>query len=189
MIFIVCSACTSLKHGTQIEPSPEIPESYNHVSEEGEISENFSTILGNDELDRLIQLACKQNINLKTMKARIAQADARFKKERASLFPDLNLSLGGKKNEMRSQKTRDSSANYISSHSWDSSLSSNYTLDVFGKNKADRMVAEAGLQAAQADLEATLNKLKSQIAGTWIEIIGVRNQKKLLRPEVLLLLM
>lgn len=182
--FILCTACAALKPEIQLELPLELPETYKHISEENAISEDFSKILGNDELNRLIRLACKQNINLKTMKARIAQANARLNKERASLFPDLNFSLGGKKNEMRSQKSRDSSATNISSHSWDSSFSSNYTFDVFGKNKANRMVAKSGVQAAQADFESTLNELKSQIAETWIEIIGVRNQKKLLEKQI-----
>jgi outer membrane protein, multidrug efflux system len=187
---VLCSACTPLKKSeTRVELPLELPESYKHLTVKSEAIEDSPELLGSklfdsDELKELTQTALSHNLNLNAIKARIAQANARLKKANASLFPDLNFSLSGQKKRSRSQTASDSKAIDTNTHSWDTSLSSAYTLDIFGKNKAGRMAAETGLQATQADFESARSELRSQIAETWVEIIGVRSQKKLLEKQI-----
>lgn len=168
-----------------ITPLPiTIPESFSIDTGGSEAIENWWESFGSDELNILIKDAVDQNFDLKILKAKISQAKARVAKEEAAFFPDLGFSFGGRRSGVQTKKTRSSSSSFDGSHSWDGSLGSSYTVDVWGEIKADTQVQVLNLKAVEQNLRESTLDLTADIAGTWIDIVAARSKKTILDNQI-----
>ena len=137
-----------------------------------------------DELNLLINTAQTDNFDLKTLKAKIAQAKARVAKEEASFFPDLKASFGGQKIGVQTKENSKVNSTYRGSHSLDGALSGSYTIDVWGEATAGKNVQEMSLLAANQDFYAYTHELRALIAETWIDLIALRSEKNILDNQI-----
>jgi NodT family efflux transporter outer membrane factor (OMF) lipoprotein len=140
------------------------------------------------QLNEIIELALKESPTLFRALARVDQAEAEARKERAALFPRLDFdysqewSYFSKNGFVRSFYPLPPGSPPISAttNQVDLTLNFNYEIDFFGKN---RNLYQAALNKARAEraegLQATL-MLTTLIAQTYIEL-----QTKLLQKEVL----
>ena len=138
---------------------------------------------GVDELSQLIQTGLGANYDLKVLKAKADQALANVKREKSNLGPSLDYSLGGEKNYSQS-KTRDQSRSSDSDHSYSASLVAGYTLDLWGKNRAEVNAGELEYLAARQDLEDGALTLSTDIADTWVDILSVRTRMQVLTRQI-----
>lgn len=182
--FLFCSGCRTLDPEPSAVHSISMPNVYSMPAGDHETIENFWHILDSDELNSLIKDALDQNYDLNALKTRIVQAQARVKKEEASFFPDLGFSLGGQKKGIQSKKKTGSDTTFTGSHSFDSSLSSSYAVDVFGEARADKKAEESSLLSAEEELRNAAHELTAQIAGTWIDIIATRTKKNIVDNQI-----
>ncbi len=136
------------------------------------------------ELDRLIEKGFSGNHNLKILKSRIKQAKASLKKEASGLRPRVDYSLGADKSRTRTQNSLSQGGNYFGDHSWDASLSGSYTVDVWGETSAGIRAQTLGLEASVEDLNDAALGLAADIAQTWVDIISVRNQRRILGNQI-----
>ncbi|MCF8077510.1 MAG: efflux transporter outer membrane subunit [Desulfotignum sp.] len=146
--------------------------------------EKWWTAFGSEELNTLIETALENNFDIQTLQARVLQAKAAVDKETAGFFPTLDFSLGGSKQGTQTKSTASASSNYDGDHSFDTSLTSSYTLDVWGKLKADSKAVFLEYQASLEDLRSRSLNLSSDIAETWIDIISTREKILLLKKQV-----
>ena len=182
MVFF--SGCKSFEPEPQISLSLTIPEKFSIEAGQSEPTENWWLFWGSDELNVLITDAVDNNFDIKILKTKIAQAKAGIAKENASFFPDLGFSLGGQKRGVQVKKTHSSSSSYVGSHSWDGSLSTSYTADVWGEATAGKKAQVLSLNAAIKDLRVSIHELAANIAETWIDIIAARNKKIILDHQI-----
>ena len=184
MALLLFSGCRALAP----EPEPlldvTIPERFSVETGNSEISQTWWESFGSEELNGLIVEALDQNFDLKTLKAKIAQEEAKVEKEDAALMPDLGFSFGGQKRGVQVKKNHSSSSVYDGSHSWDGSLTGSYTVDAWGEISADRQAQSFNLEAAQQNLRASTHELTADIAGAWIDIIAVRNKRQILDNQI-----
>lgn len=190
IFFIIVAAALSLQSCKSFEPQKEpypaleIPQTYSVELENRPVESETPFSEKNQELTNLIDNCLKNNLDQKILKARLEKAQAVLKKQSASFFPSLAFSFGGKKQESRSQKTYSGSAVYSSSHSWDSSLSSSYAADIWGRNSSAVKADQSNYQAASFDIEESRNELAASIAQIWIDVIASRNKITILNNQL-----
>jgi NodT family efflux transporter outer membrane factor (OMF) lipoprotein len=189
-VFLILAAGMVMFFGCKtLEPLPElplpltIPEHFSRIQTGQEPVESWWRSFGSDELNDLIQDALDNSFDLKALKSKIAQARAGVSKEEAALLPDLGFSLGGQARNTRTKKSGTPSTDE-GSHSWNSSLSSSYTPDVWGEADAQIQSASLGLRAAEMDLRASTLEVAARVAGTWIDIIAARERQAILARQI-----
>ncbi|WDP91452.1 MAG: efflux transporter outer membrane subunit [Desulfobacter sp.] len=166
----------------------QMPDAYANqiiAGEEGRLTaiRDWWTALGSDELNGMVKQGLADNYDLKIKQARIDQAAASLKKEKAALAPGLDFSLGGSRKHTRT-KTRGSSAVEDGSHSWDGRLSAAYTPDIWGEAGAAVQAADLALEAARQDYNAAALDLTADIAETWANIISVGRRLEILHSQI-----
>ena len=112
-------------------------------------------------LDTYIANAISGSYDLKILMGRINAAGALIDQSEASLFPSLNLDVGG--------RFEDSAASG-SSESYRAAGQLNWELDLWGKNRRRIDAAEAEQKALKADYRAGYLKLVSDIAVAYFNI-------------------
>jgi len=181
---IIFSGCKTLEPEVDITPPLAIPQKFSIDAGINDNVDSLHLLDGWEELNSLVNDALINNFDLKILKAKIEQAKAMVAKEDASFFPDLGFSIGGQKKGTQVKRSHRQSSKYSGSHSWDGSLSSSYTADVWGEAEADKQVQEFNLKAAAWDLEASTLELTTFIAQIWIDIIAVKKKRQIVNSQI-----
>lgn len=137
-----------------------------------------------DELSELIRTGLGANHDLKVLKARADQALADVRREKATLGPTLDYSLGGEQNYSHSKTRNPSNSSSNHHHSYSAFLDAGYTLDLWGKNRADVNAAELEYFAALEDLDNGALALSTEIADTWVDLVSVRTRIQVLTRQI-----
>ena len=138
---------------------------------------------GIDELSQLIQTGLGANYDLQVLKARADQTLADVKSEKSNLGPFLDYFLGGERTYSQS-KTRGQSATRDHDHTYSASLNAGYTLDLWGKTRANLNARELEYLIALQDLEDGALTLSTEIADTWVDIVSVRTRMQVLTRQI-----
>lgn len=113
-------------------------------------------------LDRLIETALKQNLDLKSTQAKLRQARAKARIADAALYP----SLSGSANAKRSESGNDANP----SKSFSMGLDASWELDIFGANRKASEGAMATISAQEATLGDTQVSLVAEVANTYVSL-------------------
>ncbi|WP_457551391.1 efflux transporter outer membrane subunit [Desulfobacula sp.] len=181
---VLFSGCKTLEPEPALPLPLVIPEHFSMDAGSDDAIEDWWLFFNSDELNALIKDAVDHNFDLKILKAKIIQAKAGVAKEEAAFFPDFGFSMSGQKIGTQAKSSYGSSSSYDDSHSWDGSLASSYTADVWGQANAEKQAKILGLKAATHDLRGATLELTSVIAETWIDIIAARNKKSILDNQI-----
>jgi NodT family efflux transporter outer membrane factor (OMF) lipoprotein len=196
LITVVLMSVVSITGCNLIGPDPaavmpvEVPDAYVYQTETAMPGPGEENPVGGwwlafdiDELSELIQAGLGANHDLKVLKARADQALAKVKSERSNLGPTLDYSLGGEQNYTQSKTSGQSSVS-DNNHSYSAALNAGYTLDLWGKNRADVSARELEYLAAIQDLADGALTLSTQIADTWVDIVSVRTRMQVLNRQI-----
>ena len=180
-----------------ISPDPaavlpvEIPDAYVHragiddtpQTDKENLDGGWWQTFGVDELSKLIQTGLGANYDLNVLKAQADQAWADVKSEKSDLGPFLDYSLEGERTHSQSE-TRGRSATSDHDHTYSASLDAKYTLDLWGKNRANVNASDLKYLAALRDLENGALALSTDVADTWVDILSVRIRMKVLARQI-----
>jgi NodT family efflux transporter outer membrane factor (OMF) lipoprotein len=128
---------------------------------------NFHDPLLND----LIEQQAVYNLNLKTAQARVQTSRAQYAIALAQLFPTVGLAAapptgtGVDINQLIA-------------------LSANLDPDFFGKNRQMKKMAQANLEAEQAELDFTIINLYAEIASSYLELREAQAKNSVLRHNL-----
>nr|WP_321402337.1 efflux transporter outer membrane subunit [uncultured Desulfobacter sp.] len=196
LIAIVLMSVVFIAGCNLIGPDPaavmpvELPDAYVHQTETPTPGTDSDNSVGGwwlafdvDELSDLIQAGLGANHDLKVLKARADQALAKVKSEKSNLGPTLDYSLGGEQKYSQS-KTSGQSIVSDNNHSYSAALNAGYTIDLWGKNRADVSARELEYLAAVQDLADGALTLSTEIADTWVDIVSVRTRMQLLNRQI-----
>lgn len=186
---LMISACRTMEPAKVETFESNLPDRFvQSIPDKGPIEtdkeKNWWAFLESEELDNLINDALKNNYDLNNLELKVAQEKARLDKEKSGFFPSLGFSIGGSRKLNQSKSDSDSGTTTTGSHSWDASLTGNYTADIWGETSAGEKSQYASLLAAEFDLQETRLSVSSQLAQIWVDIIAVRNQKKILDQQI-----
>lgn len=146
LVSLVLSSCSLAPHYQQ--PQMALPAGWSEVPGVGLAPEQgglpFWRELKSEELNRVIDTALAQNLDLEAALHRVEQARAQVKVAGAALYPSVNASGG----------TSRTYQNPINTESARSAGALSYEVDLWGKNRSQKAAASYRADASQYDREA-----------------------------------
>src|SRR2546427_100012 len=142
-------------------------------------------VFGDPELHALEEQVPAANQNLKIAEARLREARALVRFNRAALFPTISASAGA--SSVRSSANRPfvtPNANTGSSGDLLFSLDMSYEIDLWGRVRRTVAAARQEAQATAADLETARLSLQAELAMDYFELRAADAQKQLLDETV-----
>ncbi len=184
VLILLITGCRTIEVEKEQSGSIKIPETYSGDDDNTLDADTWWKSLVNDELNDLIAHALENSFDIKLIQARLSQAQASLAKQKASLLPELDYSLGGQKKGTQVKTSRSRSSVYDGSHSWDASLTSTWTPDIWGENRALEQSKQLDMAAITNDLTYTRQELAAQVSEVWIDIIATRKKMAVLESQV-----
>jgi NodT family efflux transporter outer membrane factor (OMF) lipoprotein len=122
------------------------------------------------ELDELVALAKRNNLDLAAAAARIRQADARARAAGAAILPQIDA--GGNLTHVTG-RARGQTA---SETDWSALLSASYEIDFWGKNRDAAHSAQFAAAAGQADHDALVLTTLTSVANGYFLVLSLRER-------------
>lgn len=122
---------------------------------------------GDPDLDRLVEQACRNNLDLQVAKSRIRQARAAKASAVSALWPSLNAGANASKSESGIPGGGDARS---SSTQYQAGFDALWELDIFGGNRRSSEAAEAELQATVEDGRDVLVTVTAEVAMAYLDL-------------------
>jgi NodT family efflux transporter outer membrane factor (OMF) lipoprotein len=177
----VLSACT-VHEPPDRRPPVALPDSFSRTGKAA-LPGKWWTVLGDGELDRLVTDALSGNQGLRSTWDRLSQARALARREGAARIPAVDVT-GGVAGS--ASGTVDGSWDTTHSYSvpFSLALAASYEVDLWGRVSSGIEAAELDVLASTLDLGAAAMTLSSEVASSWILILALRGQLRLLDGQV-----
>jgi outer membrane protein, multidrug efflux system len=151
-------------------PQMVVPSGWSNVAGVGfksdESNQPFWQELGSEELNRVIEMALAQNLDLEAALHRIEQARAQAKVAGSALYPSVDASAGTSRNYLDSGNT--TAARGLGSIS--------YEIDLWGKNRNQLAAANHRADATQYDREALQLIIVSDTATFYTQVLSLNER-------------
>lgn len=134
------------------------------------IVQQWWTLFNDTTLNELVDLALRQNADLRSAVARVEQADAAAREAGASLFPNVDAQAAGSNTHL-SEKTATWSVNspeVLRARS--AGLSLSYELDVWGRVRRSNEAARASLLASQYGRDSIRLSVAGLVAANYLNL-------------------
>jgi NodT family efflux transporter outer membrane factor (OMF) lipoprotein len=184
---VLISGCTSLT-ACVVGPDYHAPPSVDtgsgwtrpvaEASTPTDLSRWWST-LGDPELERLVDTALTQNLDIRQAAARIDEARALRDRAAGQQLP--TVSVGASVNPRRQSENGSLPIGSIpgleaSQTIYDAGFDAAWELDLFGANRRGLEGASARLQATEAEAQGVRMRIAAEVARTWFEATGAREE-------------
>lgn len=135
--------------------------------------------LGDPELERLVDTALAQNLDIRQAAARIDEARALRDRAAGQQLPAV--SAGASVNHRRQSENgplpiRSMPGLEASQTIYDAGFDAAWEVDLFGANRRTLEGASARLQATQAEAQGVHMRIAAEVARTWFEATGAREE-------------
>ncbi len=172
---IGASACAVHRVDRKPTPPVEMPASFGQRPAGALLTGPWWHEFDDPELSAVIDRSLRDNLELRAVWARLAQARALSGQAGAARWPQLNVELGaGRGREPITRTTQNS-------FSW--SAAAGYEVDLWRRVASQHGAAEQDLYAARDDVEATAISLAAAVAETWYDLVYQRAQAALLAEQ------
>jgi NodT family efflux transporter outer membrane factor (OMF) lipoprotein len=142
-------------------------------------------VFNEPELNRLEEQVASANQDLKVAEARLREARAAVRFNRAALFPTISTSAGVSSiRESANRPFLPSGINTGSSGDFLLSLDMSYEVDLWGRVRRTVKAAQREAQATAADLETARLSLQAELAMDYFELRAADAQQRLLDQTV-----
>ena len=142
-------------------------------------------IFGDPELHALAEEVSAANQNLKIAEARLREARAMVRFNRAALFPTISAGLGASSiRESNNRPFLSPNASLGNSGDFLLSLDLSYEIDLWGRVRRTVAAARQEAQATAADLETARLSLQAELVVDYIELRAADAQQQLLEETV-----
>ncbi len=145
-----------------------------------ETLKNWWKSFGDARLDRLMDRALADNLDLKITMARIDQARAERRATRAELFPRVDVTAGAQRND----NPLPGLAPGIRYNLFEVGFDALWEIDLFGRQQRLLEAASADLDAARAEYRQALVTLTADLARSYIEYCSFQNQLRITRANL-----
>lgn len=184
MTLICCLfGCSMFNPPKREGPPVSLPEKFSFYSENNSMPVQWWKYFGSDELDRLMNMAIADNFTIRTAAARLAQARAQVIKIDADRYPAVDVQADATHNRTR-MKDENKGSETIATEDYALGLAAGYEIDLWGRLASLKNAEAYEAIAAREDLEAAAVTIAAEVAGTWIDIIAVRNEITILVKQI-----
>jgi outer membrane protein, multidrug efflux system len=139
-------------------------------------NEKWWQLLGSTELNRLIEQATSDNLQIQTLLARQDSANAFVKANEAAYSPQVSIAGGDQQNRQSDDRPLRGATQPPTYQNNFAYLNATYELDLFGRIKNSVTSASALSAAAQADLQAVRLVVQANIVSTYCLIQSLDTQ-------------
>ena len=175
--------CAMLLAGCNLAPTYEAPEqelpaSYEHAGEAGQVDPHWWQAFGSNELSAFVERAARDNLELATAMSRVRQADIQARIAGAPLLPSINGNAGGSRNF-----AADNAGGGVR-ESFSSGLSVSYELDIWGKN---RNALESSVQSARAtafERDGVALAVNASTATSYFKVLELRERERIAQENL-----
>lgn len=137
----------------------------------GEPVARFWQLFNDPTLNSLIDVALKQNTDLRVAVARLNEARALAAGTEGLGRPSLEAGAG-----VSRSRTRDGSGNSVNANNLNAGLQASWEIDLFGRISSEQRAAQALFLASQAQQRAVQVSVAAEVARTYFELRGVQEQ-------------
>ena len=181
----LCS-CTPWVRQANVNTVIAAPEAFS-LSGSGKVPDKWWTVLGDAELDKLIETALRDNLDLISTWDRLAEARATARRSDAGLYPSLTGNGGASRTRTETHKGPGGFAaakgtTYTSNFSL--GLVASYEVDLWGRVRSTSDASALDVLVSQEDLDAAAITLTAEVAQTWYRLLESGEQIKLLDSQI-----
>ncbi len=157
------------------------------LSGSAKIPDKWWTALDDAELNKLIESALRENLDLIATWDRLAEAQATARRSDAGLYPSLTGDGGASRTRTETHKGpggfgAPAGTTYTSNFSL--GLVAAYEVDLWGRVRSTSDAAGLDLLASQEDLDAAAISLTAEVARVWFALLESRQQLALLDSQI-----
>lgn len=137
------------------------------------------------ELNALVALALRENLDVMQAWARLDQLRARYAQAFSGFLPTIELD-GGYSAERRQTDVRAGSSitSLGNTENYSLGLFASYEVDLWGRVYATTQSQQLNMQAGQNNLEAMAESIAATVASYWVQIIAARQEIAILRRQL-----
>lgn len=128
---------------------------------------------GSDELDELIDLALRANLDLAVAQSAVLQADARARAAGAPILPHLNAGGDIAQYDGRSHGQSGNETD------WSGLLSASYEVDFWGRMRQQHQAAQFNALSVLADRDTVALTVSAGVASTYFQLLALREREQL----------
>ena len=136
--------------------------------------------LNTPELDALIDQALARGFTIQEAEARLRQAMAQARRDRAALVPDVNL--GADASATRRELVEQGGDGTVESYGIGLAVAS-YELDLWGRVRSLANASGRQAAASREDFRTAAITLSAQVAEAWVRLVAERATQQLLREQ------
>jgi NodT family efflux transporter outer membrane factor (OMF) lipoprotein len=168
-----------------MRPDAPVPQAWRQpAAEQGVFPErDWWRAFGSAELEALVARAEANNYDLRAAASRIAQAQAQTRIARSALLPSLDASGQAARDWLRFERSggvRRTSAE----SSFQGSFAASWEADLWGRNRAGLLSAEASLEAARLDREALALSLLADVTANYLQYLSLGDRIDTARKQI-----
>ncbi len=192
------SGCTSLDqwvhNGFKVGPNYEQPgvavasewldQDDAHVTATAVDDRAWWTVFNDPALNRIIETACQQNLDVQTAGARILEARARRNIAAGNLFPQSQSAVGGYAHAQFGQNLGLPLPNSL--NIWATGFNASWELDFWGRYRRAVEAANANLEASHESYGETLIMVLAEVATNYVQLRTFEQRLEYARANVML---
>jgi NodT family efflux transporter outer membrane factor (OMF) lipoprotein len=138
--------------------------------------------LDDPTLDALVAQGLAENLDLRTVWDRLAQAEATARREGAALVPSIDATAGGSRTEITTSAAQASGAG--GRNAFTLGIGASYELDLWGRVRSLHDAARLDVVATTYDIQTAAITLAAEIATTWYELVEQSLQLAILDRQI-----
>ena len=178
---LVLLSCTPYRAGGREKTRVDLPKTYagsEALQKTMQPPPRWWYSFGDPNLNRVMQSAIRDNLDLRSAWARLQQSRAVLSQATSARWPQLDAQLQGSRQKITTLFGSFQNSLYTAS------LAASYELDVFGRISAS--VKAAGLEAlaAREDIEALAISLSAEVVEAWFDCVEAQARSELLEEQL-----
>lgn len=192
-IWILClcfgfSACAPFAPEIKEHSRELAPQYYSLYSDdEAYVPAEWWRVFNDFELNAMVDLALKENLDIRQAWERLNQGTARYRQAFGGLLPSVELSGGyAAQRQQTDARAGSSSTRLENSESYSLGLFASYELDLWGRVDASVKSQRYTMEASRDDLDAMAESIAATVVTYWVRAIAARQEIALLQSQLAL---
>lgn len=173
------SGCTALSPPQRSLQPIELPAGYALNMNGTAPIQTWWEALNSPELNRLVDKAFEDNLDIRSSWARLRQARAAAVKSRTGFFPAVDTGLEAS----RARTYRDYDL-LTDTRSSSLDLAASFELDLWGRISSGYRADQLSARAAHEDIRAAAISLTGEVVNTWVELLAARQEMQVVQDQI-----
>lgn len=186
LMVLTSTGCALFQRDRDMPDEARIPATYSLYSGDVEL-DRWWAHFNSDDLDALIEEALTRNFSLQEAEARLRQAAAQARRDRALLYPELDVSAGGsyRREDSPSPNERNPGNDTFETERYNLGLLiSSYEVDLWGRVRSLAGASRLQAEASREDFNTAAMTVSAAVAENWIRLVASDAQLRLVRDQL-----